>query len=128
MREVIDAVDEGNLSLVALHRDELPIDHQEAAEPLGIAVAECDIVVVRQGMKFCNDAPVGCINAFADVHRDGANARTLEMRQKNRLLLAAMIDGETLAAVVAEVTFQTIPGPFSFRAATAAMRTCRMAW
>jgi len=48
MRQVIDAVDEGNLPIVAFDRHVLSIHHEEAAEALRIAIAKRDLVVVRE--------------------------------------------------------------------------------
>lgn len=79
MREVIDAVDERDLLLVAFYRHILPIDHQEATETFGVAVGEGDLVVVRQRIQFVHNAPVSCINAFADAGSESPRTRALEM-------------------------------------------------
>lgn len=50
VRQVIDAVDEGNLAVVALHCHIFPVHDEEAAEAFGIAVAERDLVVVRKSI------------------------------------------------------------------------------
>ncbi len=76
---VINAVDEGNFLLVALHRHILPIDHEEAAEAFGIAVGEGDLVVMRQGIQFGHECSVGRINALFDPCRERAGAGALKV-------------------------------------------------
>jgi hypothetical protein len=77
--QVVDAVDEGNLSIVAFHCDELPIHDEEAAEAFGITVGERDLIVVRKSIQLCDNAPVGTVRSFANVLSDRADARPLEM-------------------------------------------------
>ena len=48
VREIVDAVDERNLLVVALHCHVLPVHDEKAAEALRVAVLECHIVVVRE--------------------------------------------------------------------------------
>ena len=48
MRFVVNAVDQGDLLRVTLHRHVLPVDHQRTSEALGIAVPFGDLVVVRE--------------------------------------------------------------------------------
>lgn len=66
VREIIDAVDEGNLTIITLHRYKLSVHDEEAAEALGVAVGECDVVVVRKMLQLCNKTIVGSIRAFSD--------------------------------------------------------------
>lgn len=107
--QVVDAVDEGNLPVVAFDCHILSIDHQKPAEAFGIAVAERDLVVVRESIQFMYERSVGRVNAFADAGRERAGARALEMQRQQRFCFAAMINAETLPAIVAEVSFETIP-------------------
>lgn len=127
MGQVIDAVDERNLSIVAFDSHILSIDHQKPAEAFGIAVAERDLVVVRKGSQFANERSVGRINAFADACCERARARALEMQRQQRFCFMAVIDAKTLPAIVAEVSFETVPRTFSFCLQTAAVWTSRMA-
>ncbi len=108
VRQVINAVDERNLLVVALHCDEFAIDDKEAAEAFGIAVGKRDLVVMRKSIQLCYETSVGAIRSFADVCSDRADTRALEMRQKNRLRFPSMIDGETFPAIIAEMPFQSI--------------------
>lgn len=73
--QVIDAVDERNLLLVAFDCDVFSIDHQKPAEAFWIAVAERDLVVVRESIQFAHKRSVGRINAFADACCERARAR-----------------------------------------------------
>ena len=117
--EVVDAVNERNLVVIAFHGDELPIDDEEATETFGIAVTERDIVVVGQCLQFGHNASVGCVDAFADSSGNRADAGTLQMQREQGLCFASVIDGEALPAIIAEVPSQAISRPFLLRAATA---------
>lgn len=127
MRQVVDAVDEGNLSIVAFHGNELPVHDEEAAESLGVAVAECDRVVVRESIQFARQRSVGRLNALADASRERTGACTFEMQRQQWFWFAAMIDTETLPAIVTEVSFETVPRTFPLRLQATAMRAGRMA-
>ncbi len=109
VRQVIDAVDEGNLPVVSLHCHIFPVHDEEAAEALGVAVGERDLVVVGQCIQFGHERSVGRINALADEGRKRASARAFEMQRQQRFCFAAMIDAETFAAIVTEMSFQTVP-------------------
>lgn len=109
MRQVIDAVDEGDFSVIAFHCDKLSIDDEEAAESLGVAVAEGDLIVVRQGIQLFYNASVSAVRSFADVSCQRADAGTFEMRQQQRVFRNAVINAETLAAILAAVPFQSSP-------------------
>ena len=103
--QVIDAVDEGNLAVIAFHCNKLSIHNKEAAESLGIAVGEGDLVVVWKMLKLCNDATVGRIDAFTNAGSQRPNARAFKMEREQWLWLPSVIDGETLPAIIAEVSF-----------------------
>ena len=115
MRQVINAVDEGNLLLIPFDRDELPVNDQKAAEPLGIAVGKRYLVVVRQSFQFSHEASVSAVDALTDAAGQCADARTLEMRQKQRCFRLSIIDAETLAAILAAVALQSSAVTVSFR-------------
>ena len=78
--DVINAVDEGNLAVVAFDRYELSVHDQKAAEAFGIAVAERDLVVVRKSIQCRDDPSVRRINAFAYPRSECTNACALEMQ------------------------------------------------
>ena len=127
VRQVINPEDEGNLPVVALHGHVLPIDDKEAAESLGIAVRERDVVVMRQSIQFRRQCSVGGINAFADSCRECAGTCAFEMQREQWFCLASVIDAETLPAIVAEVPLQATTRAFPLRCETAAVRTSKMA-
>ena len=108
VREVIDAVDERNLAIVALHRHKLSIHDEEAAETFWIAVGECDLVVVRKSIEFCDNPMVGSIRAFSDPRCERPSACTFQVQRQERFRFATMINAETFSAIAAEMTFQTI--------------------
>lgn len=58
VRDVIHAVDEGNLLLVAFDGDVFPIHNQRASEALPVAVPGGDIVVMRQCLQLLHQACV----------------------------------------------------------------------
>lgn len=115
MREVIDTVEERNFLLISFHGDELPINNEEAAESLGIAVAERHLVVVRQSFQLCHETPVGRIDALADLSGQRPNACALEMGQEQGCFRLPVIDTETLPAILAAVALQSSPMTIPFR-------------
>lgn len=108
VRQVIDAVDERNLPIVAFHSYKLSIDDEKAAEAFGVAVRECDLIVVRKMLQLCDYPIVGSIRSFADPCSERSSACTFQVQRKKRFRFAAMIDTETLCAIAAEMAFQTI--------------------
>ena len=79
MRQVINAVDERNLPVISFYRNKLPVHHEEAAEALGIAVGERDLIVVRQRIQLGHKCSVGGINALPNACSERAGARTFEV-------------------------------------------------
>ena len=104
VRQVIDAVDERNLPIVAFHSNELSIDNKEATETFGIAVGERDLVIVRESIQFAHERSVGGINALADACSECAGARALEMCQQDWLFRRAVINTETCTAILAPIS------------------------
>ncbi len=114
VRQVIDAVDERNLSIIAFHCHELPVDNQEAAETFGIAVGEGDLVVVWKGIQLFCETPVGCIDAFADLGGKCTDACSLQMLQEQCIVRRAVIDTETCATILAAISLQPSPRTIPF--------------
>lgn len=108
MREVIDAVDERNLSIVAFHRHKLSIHDEEAAKSFWIAVRERDFIVVWKRIKLCDNSIVSSIRAFADPCSECPGACTFQVQGEQRFRLPPMINAEALSAIAAEMPFQTI--------------------
>lgn len=80
MREVVDAVDEGNLPIITFHRHELSVHDEEATEAFGITVRECDLIVVRKRIKLCDNPVVSSIRSFADPCSECPGARTFQVQ------------------------------------------------
>ena len=107
--KVINAVEEGNLPIETFHRHKFSIHNKETTETFGIAVRERNLVVVRKMLQLCDNSSVGRINSFTDFCSECASARTFQVKRKQRLRFAPMINAETLPAIAAAMTFQTIP-------------------
>lgn len=112
MRDVIHAVDEGNLLVVAFHRHILSIDNQRATESLPVAVPGRDVIVVRKRFQFSYELPVGATDAFLLTMGQRTDARALEMQREDWLRWTTVIDAEVAGAVVAVVTVDTSPRTF----------------
>ena len=80
MGDVIHAVDERDLLVVALHRHVLPIDNQRASETFPVAVPSGDIIVVWQRFQFPHQCAVDATPTFAIVCCKCTNTRPLQMR------------------------------------------------
>ena len=109
MCQVIDAVDEGNLLLISFYRHKLPIHNQEAAETLGIAVGERDLVVVWEGIQLRHERSVRRINALADAGSERAGACAFQVCQEQWFIRSTVIDTEACTAIFAPVTLQSSP-------------------
>lgn len=108
MREVIDAVDEGNLPIVSFHRHKLSIHDEEATEAFGVAVGKGDLIFVRKIIQLCDNSIVGSIRAFTDSCSKCSSACTFQVQREQRFRFAPMINAEALSAIAAKMTFQTI--------------------
>lgn len=86
MRQVVDAVDERNLLLVAFDSHVLAIDDEEAAETFRIAVRKGDIVVVREPQKLPHNSPIRCIDTLPDPACQCADAGAFQVCQEERFL------------------------------------------
>lgn len=62
---VVDAIDEGNLSVVSLHLHVLSIHEQAIAVLVGVAVFECDEIVVGKFCQFVAELPVRCTECLS---------------------------------------------------------------
>lgn len=120
MRQVVDTVDERNLPVVAFDCHVLAIHHEEAAEALGIAVLESDVIVVREPRKLPHNSCIRRVDAFADHACERADARTLEVSEQEWFLCWTVIDAETSTAIVAAVAFQASPRAVALRVEAAA--------
>ena len=127
MGDVIHTVDEGNLLLVALHGDVLPIDDQRASEAFPVAVPGCDVIVVWKGCQFPTKLPVGSSGTFLLPVSERTNACALEMQGEQRLGRSTVIDAEISGAIVAVVAIQASSRSFFSRSQALAKMTGKMA-
>lgn len=125
MCEVIDAVDERDFLLIALHRYILSIDDQRTAESLGIAVPLGNVVVVRDFLQLPHELSVRSSNAFAMISCKCADACSLEMLGENPFGRLAIIDAEPAMTIIAVESFQSSSGSFSYYLKTMTESTSR---
>ena len=124
--DVIHAVDERNLLVVAFHGHILPIDDQRAAEALPIAVPGSDVVVVWQSLQFLYQTCIGRIKTSIDACGERTDARALEMEIQERLLvIPSVIDIEPVSTIIAAVAIDATSRSFSVGVHAVAERTCR---
>ena len=105
MREVIHAVDERDLLIVAFHRHVLSIDHKRSTETLGIAVPLGDFIIVWDGGQFLHELSVRPADAFAIIRGKRTNAGTFQMRREHRFWRTAVIDAEPPITSLTEKAF-----------------------
>ena len=128
MGSVIDAVEEGNLLLVAPHSDVLPVHDDLSSETFPVAVVSRDIIVVRQCIEFLNEACVCPIEALPYSRCEGTDACAFEVKiEEGFLLLPTMIDAEVPMTIIAVVPIHTPSGSFPTRTKTAAEFACTVA-
>ena len=127
MRDVIHAVDEGNLLRIAFHGHVLPIHDQRATEALPVAVPRSDIVVMWNGFQFSYQLPVSSSYAFLLAMGERTNTRTLQMKRKHRFRSTTVIDAEVARAIVAVVAIDASPRSFFPRSQALAKVTSEMA-
>ena len=124
---VINAIDERNLFVITFHRNELPVDHEEAAESLGVAVLQCDMVVVREQGKFPDELTMCSADSLQAPLGQCTCAGTFQVKRKQRLRCFAMIHGKPMVAVGTLVAFQAFARAFFPRMQTVAIPAGKMA-
>lgn len=113
VRQVVDAVEERNLLLVALHGYVLAVHNEGAPESLPVAVPGGDVIVVGELLKLRNKARIRPIEASVDSRSERSDTRTLEVEVEERFcLFPAMIHAEPAPAIIAQVSLQSIAGAF----------------
>lgn len=79
MRDVIHAVDEGDLLIVAFHSDILSIHDERASEAFPVAVPGGDIVIMRQSIQFLLHPCVRRVQPSSDAGGQRADACAFEV-------------------------------------------------
>ena len=111
---VIDAVEEGNLLLVAPHSDVLPVHDDLTSEAFSIAVIMRNAVVMRKLVELCHELSVGRSNTNAFSTGKGADACSLQVQIEKRFsFFAAMINAEVPMTIITVVSIYAPSRSFS---------------